>query len=230
MDDAGNSTPKKGIRKAPEPVLYFEKMPDGKRRIHLLAEVCLREGSLEELLCKSNTKEHESILRVKLPAELIHAQLMVTGAKPGSPATFFSPKNPEVLEYHPATGTPIKITLTYYKDGKLMVVPAQSWVKNNATNKALNIDWVFAGSRFVTPPFEPEANEKPKTFYCAENGDVISIANFPDSMLDLPIESSKSDSDRGYSAFTERIPSLGTKVLVTLEPILDKPNPETKKK
>jgi hypothetical protein len=74
-------------------------------------------------------------------------------------------------------------------------------------------DWVFAGSRFFKFPDEP--NRPP--FYCANNGEVISIANFNDSMLDLPVMSSKEASELGYIANKDRIPPLKTKVIVTLE-------------
>ncbi len=200
-----------------ENLIYFEKTKEGTRKVHLIAEVCLRRGILEEFLCKSITKEHESILHVDLDGRLIHAALLATGAKPGSPAKFYNPKTMEA-EYTPATGTPIRISLTYYKDGQLKTAKAQEWIKDQQTKKELEVDWVFAGSRLVKAPDDPEGTE----FYTANNGDFFSVSNFPDSLLDLPIKSSKDDAQRNFEAFTERIPAEGTKVIVTLEPILKK--------
>jgi hypothetical protein len=38
-------------------------------------------------------------------------------------------------------------------------------------------------------------------------------------MLDLPILSSQADEDLDFEAFTERIPSEGTNVVIILEPV-----------
>jgi hypothetical protein len=191
-----------------EKLLFFEKTADGKRRVHVLAEVCLREGPLEVFLCKANTKEHESIVHADVDARAIHTALVAAGAKPGSTVKF-------VPDYKPATGSVIKVSVTYFKDGKLLTKPAQYWVQNLRTKKQMEHEWVFAGSRLFKYPDDPD---KPP-FYCANNGEVISIANFSDSMLDLPVKSSKENAELGFTANTERIPPLKTKVIVTLEPV-----------
>ena len=58
--------------------------------------------------------------------------------------------------------------------------------------------------------------------YAANGGDVICVSNFPDAMLDLPINSPKDNSDLNFEAWTERIPPLKTPVLVILEPEVEK--------
>ena len=189
-----------------EKTLFFEKLPNDKRRVHLLAEVCLREGPLEVFLCKLNTKEHESILHVNLDVRDIHFALVAAGAKPGTTVRF-------APEYKPATGDVIKVTLTYHMNGKLLTKPAQYWVQDIKTKKDMPHDWVFAGSRFFKDPENP--NKLP--YYCANNGEVICISNFADSMMDLPVMSSKEQAELEFIAHTERIPPLKTKVLVTLE-------------
>src|SRR5262249_40540047 len=55
--------------------LFLEAFPDGRKRILIEAEVCLREGPLELLMCRKQTKEHESILHTAVDARLIHATL-----------------------------------------------------------------------------------------------------------------------------------------------------------
>jgi len=186
--------------------LFFEKAADGTRRVHILAEVCLREGPLEVFLCKRNTKEHESILQADLDARDVHFALIAAGGKPGSTVRFQP-------EYKPATGSAIKVTMTYYKDGKLLTKPAQYWIRDVGNKKDMAHDWVFAGSRFFKDPENPQ---KPP-YYCANNGEVICISNFADSMMDLPVKSSKEQAELGFVANTERIPPLKTKVLLKLE-------------
>jgi hypothetical protein len=191
--------------------IFLEVLPDKKRRVLVSAEVCLREGQLEQLMCRKQTKEHESILTADVDARTIHAALIAALAKPGSPVRF-------VPKYRPASGSTIKVSLQYQdKDkGKLVTVPAQSWLKNAKTNKLLESDWIFAGSRLVTNPLDPD-----KKIYLANDGDVICVSNFETALLDLPIKSPKENADLLFVANTERIPPLGTKVVVILEPILE---------
>jgi len=191
--------------------IFFEKKEDGTRRVHLLTEVCLREGPLEVLVCKNFTKEHEAILRVDADAREIHAALLLAGAEAGSPAKF-------VPKFQAPTGTKIKVSVTYREKGKVKSAPAAEWIKNKVTGKDLAYDWVFAGSRLFKDPDNPNANP----YYMANNGEVISLSNFPDSMMDLPVKSSKDVSDLIFEINTAKVPPLRTPVLVTLEPVVEK--------
>jgi hypothetical protein len=182
---------------------------DGKqRRVVFNAYVCLREGLLEQLLCRKNTKEHEAILAADVDARDIHRALLITGAKEGSTVRY-EPK------FQPPTGTAIRVTLRYEHDGKAVTVPARDWVRNRQTRKALDHDWVFAGSIFATNPLDKDQ----PPLYGANGGDVICVSNFEDAMLDLPINSSKDNSELEFEAWTDRIPPLETPVIVTLGPI-----------
>jgi hypothetical protein len=191
--------------------VLFEKRDDGSRRVHLMGAVCLREGPLEVLVCKLRSKEHESILHVDADGRAIHAALVAAGAKAGSPVRF-------VPKYQPATGTPIKVSLTYREKGKVKTVPAGEWVKDRRTGKDLATEWVFAGSRFFQDPDNPQA----PPYYMANNGEFISLANFPDSMLDLPIKSSQEAAELMFEINTARIPPVRSPVLITLEPVVEK--------
>jgi len=197
--------------------IYFEKAADGTRRVHLMTEVCLREGPLEVFLCKLNTKEHESIVHIDADAREIHFALVAAGATPGRPAQFVDPKTGKP-DYKPATGTKIKVTVTYREKGKVKTAPANEWVMDKVSGKHLAHDWVFAGSRFFKDPERPNAPD----YYMANNGEVISLSNFPDSMMDLPIKSSKDAADLIFEADTPKIPPVRSPVLVTLEPVVEK--------
>jgi hypothetical protein len=190
--------------------VFLEVLPDKKRRVLLNAEVCLREGQLEQLLCRRHTKEHEAILTADVDARMIHAGLITAGAKEGSPVRF-------VPEYRPASGTTIKVSVQYKDKEKLVTEPAQSWIKRARDNKPLESDWVFAGSRVVTNPLDPDG----KKHYLANDGDVICVSNFETALLDLPIKSPKDNADLAFVANTERIPPIGTQVVVILEPVVE---------
>src|SRR5205814_7165718 len=109
--------------------------------------------------------------------------------------------------YKAASGQTIKLTCEYQLKGKTVTVNAREWVRDASTKKILSHDWVFAGSRFVANPFE-----KDKKIYLANDGDVVCVSNFESALLDLPIKSSKANSELAFEANTERIPPVGTKV------------------
>jgi hypothetical protein len=178
-----------------------------KRRVVMQATVCLRQGMLEEFLCRQYTKEHESILAADIDARELHKALILTGVEPGSPAQFEP-------AYKPASGPHIKISVVYEKDGKTVTVPAQDWIRDAEKKKPITVDWVFAGSKLVTDPLDPKA----PPIYLANMGDVISVSNFDCSLLDIATRSTDKNANLAFEAFTERIPPLQTKVQVILEP------------
>ncbi len=190
--------------------LYFEVQGD-KRRVIVVANVCLREGQLEGLMCRKNTKEHEYILATDVDARDIHAALLAANAKPGTPVQF-APK------YVPASGSVIKVALQYQKDGKRVTVRAQDWIRDMKTDKPMEQDWVFGGSRFILDPDDPK-----NPIYLANQGDVICLCNMETAMLDLPIRSPKAPENRIYNALTASIPPKDTKVEVILEVAAAKP-------
>jgi hypothetical protein len=192
------------------------------RRVLVDTTVCLREGGLECLLCRTRSKEHESILSTDADAQVIHAGLLAAGAKPGSPVQYVE-RNGEVVIV-PPTGSRIKIDVQYEDKGKLVTVPAQRWIRNAKTNKDMDDEWVFAGSRLLPNPMD----EKKKPVYAAtSDGSYICVYNMPFAMLDLPVNNPNKDPEiRELQPQTERIPSLETKVMLILEPQPDGKNPE----
>src|SRR5262249_46360286 len=179
-----------------------------RRRVIVAAAVCLREGPLEQLLTRKGQKEHEAILAANVDARKIHEALILAGARPGSTVRF----DPE---FQPPTGTTIRVSLQYEENGRAKTVPARSWIRSMKTKAELGCDWVFAGSQVIDDAFN--AGQKR---YLANEGDVICVANFEGAMLDLPIASDKSNDDHSFEAWTERIPEVGTRVTIILEPVL----------
>ena len=197
-----------------EKTLYIEKTPAGKSRVLFVTEVCLREGLLEVFLCKANTKEHEAILRTAVDARFLHAALIAAGATVGTPVQWLDPKTGDA-KYQPASGQTIRVLVNYNFKGKSHSHPAQEWILDKTTKKPMANEWVFAGSRFVKNPDRPNDPD----YYTANNGEVICISNFSDSMLDLPIAVSREANDLQFDAMPAKIPPLGSKVWVILEPV-----------
>lgn len=184
------------------PSLWFD--PSQKQLI-ISARVAFREGPLEHLLCLKGTKEHESILATPAAPRQIHAGLLLTGAEVGRPVRFLP-------VFAPPSGSPIAIELVWKARGETRRADARNWVRDDKHGKPLAQRWVFAGSELYTDPATK------KTAYAADEGDLITVANFSSSILDLPFASSASDADRVFSANTAEIPPLGTEVFLMLRP------------
>jgi hypothetical protein len=176
------------------------------KRVVMDGTVVLRQGQLEMLACPKGTKEHEAIIAVDTKAYAVHAALLAVGAVVGTPVQFQP-------EYKPATGTEVDIELVWRDaKGQDHRGPAQDWVRNAQTGKAMEYPWVFAGSGFWT---DEATGTK---YYMAEQGDFVCVSNFPSAMLDLPVKSSQDNQQLLYEAFTERIPPVGTRVRMVLTP------------
>jgi hypothetical protein len=175
------------------------------KQLVIKARVALRDGPLEHLLCLKGTKEHEAVLATDALPRQIHAGLLLTGAQPGHPVRF-------VPRFEPPTGTPIAIELVWKSDGKTNRVDARQWVKDEKTKKPLAQGWVFAGSEL----FQDAVTKK--MIYAADEGDLITVANFGSAILDLPFASSASDADRVFWADPARVAPAGTEVFLILRP------------
>jgi hypothetical protein len=172
-------------------------------------QVALRQGMLEMFACIRNTKEHESIVSANTAAFLVHAALIRLGAEPGTPVQF-------VPEYKPPTGTQIDVSVEWQDaEGKTQTARAQEWIRNAHSRQEMKQPWVFAGSYFW------KDKETGREYYQAEGGDFVCVSNFSTALLDIPIESSPSDEDLMFEAFTERIPPRGTPVRIVLKPVKD---------
>ncbi len=192
--------------------LWFDPV---RKQLVIRARVVFREGPLEHLLCLKGTKEHEAILATEAQPRQIHAGLLLTGAEAGHPVRFL-PK------FEPPTGTRIAIEVVWNEAGKTNQTDARNWVRDEKTKKPLSSGWVFAGSElFVDPATQ-------KTIYAADEGDLITVANFGSAILDLPLASSARDAERVFFANTPQIAPLGTEVFLLLRP-QPEPQPARKK-
>ncbi len=180
---------------------------DVKRKLVVLdGEVVMREGLLEMFACPKGTKEHESVIVTTVKPSFVNAALIALGIKHGS-GVKFDPK------YVPATGPIIDVFVMWKdSDGKEHRARAQDWIKSLKTEKAMEFDFVYAGSGTWV---DEDTGEK---HFQADGGDFICVSNFPTAMLDLPVASSQSNDALNFTAFTENIPPKGTKVRLVLKP------------
>lgn len=176
------------------------------KRVVIGGRISICEGEIEVFACPAGSKEHEAIVATRGPARLVHAGLLAIGLEPGNPVSFDA-------AYRPARGPKVAVTVRW-KDanGQWQERPAQELIRNTQTEEQLNADWVFAGSGFWRDPADGTEH------YQADGGDMICVSNFPEAMLDLPIESSQSNEALLFQAFEGRVPPPGTEVELILAP------------
>lgn len=176
-----------------------------RNQLILGGSVCLREGLLEFFACREKSKEHESIVSLPIKPHLIHAGLLIIGAKPGSPARF----DPVFV---PAKGEKISILVRWLDTkGDRKEINAQEWIKESKTQKEMSASWVFTGGLFGN-------DSKGKKYYLADlSGEIFGVANFPGSILDVPFESTANNDDLYFQPNTEKIPPLDTPVTLILK-------------
>jgi len=198
--------------------IWFETQGE-QRRVLVETRVCRPEYALEFLLTRPN-KAYESLLVTEAHASNIHRALVAAKAEPGTTTKF------EADGVKPATGTVIRISLEYRDKGKLVKVPAQSWVRNAQTKKEDNLlEWVFAGSHFA-----PDPNDTTQERYSADDdGHYIDVLNSPTAMIDLTRKTPRGLENRLFEPFAERIPPEDTAVTVILEPVVEKKKGDTAK-
>jgi len=180
------------------------------KSVVLLGRVVLREGFLELLACRVGSKEHESVLSVRVKPQLVHAALLATNARQGRPVQF-------TPTFIPASGDRIDITLRWKDEtGQQHEATAQDWVWDMSSpehaKKPMTTHWVFSGSRMYQ---DAEGNNR---YVADETGELFGLSNFVGSILDVPIESSADNTKLQFGCFTERIPPLDTPVTIIVTP------------
>ena len=110
------------------------------RQIVLIGSSCKANYPLE-FFATYPDRGYESVVVIYTKPSLVHAGLLVLGAKPGKPVQY-KPK------FVPASGTEVAIDVAWKGGWKTPKMPAQQWIRDVKTKKPLEVNWVFAGSLF----------------------------------------------------------------------------------
>jgi hypothetical protein len=177
------------------------------KQVVLQGETCKAQYLLE-FFATLPDRGYEAVVTVRVKPSLVHAALLAVGAKPGSPVKF-QPR------YVPPSGTEVAIEVRWKdKQGKLQKAPAQQWIRNVKTKKAMDVNWVFAGSNIYTD------EETGKKYYQGDSGDFITVLNLPTAVLDVPMQGASDLESRNFEGFAENMPPEGTPVTIVLMPKL----------
>ncbi len=122
----------------------------------------------------------------------------------------YDPYNKEILWFGHMSEEQRDKLLTLCKDEPYQAA-IRSFHKNSQT-RPMTAEFVFAGSY----QFVPEGTNK--KLYAAEGGQLICVANFGSSMIDVKEASSANNGGQSYEAWADHVPPRGTPVVVELIP------------
>ena len=166
--------------------------------------VCQRNAPLEMFACPVGTKEHEAVVAVFAKSRFVHASLLAVGGVAGKPVAF-EPR------FVPASGTTVRVYALWHDEkGQTQGTLAQHWIRKTGTKKPMEWDWVFAGSKIYKDP------DTGKETYMGDSGDLICVANFMTSTLDVAVKSDAANSGLVFEAFTEKIPKRYTPIRLVM--------------
>ncbi len=177
-----------------------------KKQVRVECEALDTSAPLEFFCCETGTNEYESLLRSSVKPSDVHTALLAIGLKPGSPVTY----SEALKKLIPPHGPPLRISLEYEKDGKVVRTLAQHWLRDIKTKKEPpHFGWVFAGSRVM-----------PDGKYAADmTGYIVSIVNFDLTMIDVPELASSANETLEWERNPDTAPKAGTTVWMVIEPM-----------
>jgi len=166
--------------------------------------ICQRNAPLEMFACPIGTKEHESVVAVFAKSRFVHASLLAVGGVPGKPVAF-EPK------FTPASGTTIRVYALWHNEkGETQATLAQHWIRQTGTKKPMLWDWVFAGSKIYKDP------ETGNETYMGDGGELLSVANFMTSTMDVAVKSDAANAGLVFETFTDKIPKRFSPIRLVL--------------
>lgn len=189
------------------------------------ARIATREGWLEQLVCTSGTREHESLLAVAVKPSLIHAALLFVGAQPGAPGSWREEQDAGGawgVAYTPPAGAAVEVLVRYRGDSGEREEPLCEWIRGAREEGGKLVEqrfpcdeFVFAGSQIRPNPPSLGAGEH----YVADyTGSIVGLVTFGDEMIAFRevIPDRVDVAPSVWTANTPRIPPEGSKVQLVI--------------
>jgi hypothetical protein len=206
---------------------------------------------LEVLACPRDSKEHESLLMTRCKPSQVHAALLLAGFVPGKPVQWADPPKgsggagnaPGKPTATPPTGDPVKVEFIW-TDPPAPLAPAPAapaadtankptehraspleWVvnaKDGTRASTLNHGFVFAGSVMIKRPNGTERYD------ADSDGTLIGLASFGTETIAWthPFSPEAGQDEPVWTADRQRVPKLGTKVVVRVTAEKAEPRPD----
>lgn len=200
VQSAGEPSQPRSVEFKPGITLNYEKL-----QVEVQSQVILRRGELE-LLAWSKApvpKEHETILVVDARPSDVYAALGLVGLTPGTPPRF----DTETGKPIPATGDRVDVFVRYRKNGRDVEHSICDWAIDKSRETPLaRRPWVFCGSH----------RTENGAFAADIEGTLVTVVDFPTSLLSLAETHSESNADLWLVANRDAIPEEGTPVTLIL--------------
>lgn len=182
--------------------------------VEVEAFVCLDEGWLEQVACSPDTREHETLVVIKVRPSNLHAALLMGGFKPGSPGRWSY--DDQTITVTPPTGDRVDIVMRYQRDGRVIEEPAGAWIIGVDDDRPFpDRGWVFAGSSLAVNPEWMGPGEH----YVADlTGSIIGLVTFGDEVIafEQVMSDQESIEPMQWRINTGHVPAIGTPVTVIL--------------
>ncbi|MEQ9411529.1 MAG: YdjY domain-containing protein [Fuerstiella sp.] len=127
----------------------------------------------------------------------------------------YDPFNKEILWYGHMTEEQRDKLLSLWDDEQFQKA-VRTFYRDSQT-RPMTADFVFTGS------YQFQQEDTGQKVYAAEGGEVICVANFASSLIDVREASSASDGGQSYEARPDTVPERGTPVVVELIPAAQRP-------
>ncbi len=197
------SRPARALAYKPGITLNYEKL-----QVEVESKVVLRQGELELLAWSvaPTPKEHETILASRAKPSDVYEALGLIGLAPGTPPRY----DWEAQVSHPATGDAVDVLVAYERAGERVEHSICDWAIDRGREAPMEKrPWVFCGSH----------QTEQGAFAADIEGTLVTVVDFPSSLLSLGESHSDSDSALWLAANTDAIPPTGTDVTLILRAV-----------
>ena len=174
-------------------------------QVEIAGEIILREGPLElfAYALAPVPKQPEAIVLLRSQPQRLSQPLGLIGLTPGKTARSF----PETRETRPSSGDPVDVLVRYDVGEGERTVPAGDWMRSpNGGRTLFPRHWVFTGSDRLNDG----------TLYADVEGTVVTVVDFPSSLVSLPERHRDSNDELWLEAHTPAIPPVGPRATLLL--------------
>jgi hypothetical protein len=169
------------------------------RSISFPATVNLREETIEYVVVHKTGKAHESIFRTDTRPQDIHLAMLLLNVQPAMTNWF------GIDGKAPPKGDKVWIEAAWSDLFARHQVPVEDLVLNKETSNTLALgEWIYNGSNFSEGMFTAQ-----------RDGSIVSIHIDPDALINNPRPGRENDDL--YRPHAERLPPIGTKVVLTIK-------------
>jgi hypothetical protein len=182
--------------------------------VEIRAWSCLDAGWLEQIACSPRTREHETLVVVKVKPSDVHAALLLAGFQHGAPGSWTFEN--EVLSFIPPTGDRLEVLVRYERNGQTVEEPIGTWILDAEGRPSFpDKAWVFAGSMFAENPDWMGPGEH---YVADQTGSIIGLVTFGDEVVGFEevFSDQQSVQPLAWQVRIDYVPPVGTPVTVIL--------------